>query len=128
MRLGKFLFRLILAQFRDALLEDSRDLLRVRSRWKFHGFADVDANAAGAVERAARFADFVRAVDAHRHDGKFQIAREQADAGAEGLQFSVRRQIAFGKYKNAPAAVGQIPCKAETFAEAGFFRQREYVE
>ena len=125
MGLRNFLFLLILPQFRDALLEDSRDLLRVRSRWKFHGFADVDANAAGAIELAARFADFIRAVDAHRHDGNFQIAREQADAGAERLQFSVRRQIAFGKYKNVPAAIGQIPSKAEAFAKAGFFGQRE---
>ena len=80
MRLRNFLFLLILAQFRHALLEDSRDLLRVRSRRKFHGFADVDSNAAGAVELAARFANFIRAVDAHGHDGKFQIAGEQADA------------------------------------------------
>src|ERR1700686_3673939 len=100
-----FLLLLILPQFRDALLEDSRNLLRLRSRWKFHGFADVDANAAGTVELATRFANFIRAVESHRHDGKFQIARQQADAGAERLQFSVRGQIALGKSENVPSAI-----------------------
>src|SRR5579863_1665949 len=79
------------AKFRDALLESSRDFLRVRARWKFHGFADVDSDAAGPVELTPRFADFVPAIDAHRHNGKFQIAREQADARVERLQFPVRR-------------------------------------
>ena len=73
-RFGNREFFLLPPQFRDALLQNSRDLLRVRSRRKFHGFADVDANAAGAVEFALPFPDFIRARDAHRHDGKFQIA------------------------------------------------------
>src|ERR1700716_2522927 len=86
------------------------------------------ADAAGAVEAAPRFTDFVGAVDAQRNYGKLQIFGEQADASAKRLQFSIRSHLAFGEHEHAPATVGQVPGKTKTFAEAGTFRQREDVE
>src|SRR3981189_2109754 len=86
------------------------------------------ADAAGAVEAAARFTDFVGAVDAQRNYGKLQIFGEQADARAKRLQFPVRSHLAFGENEHTPATVGQVPGKTKTFAEAGTFRQREDVE
>src|ERR1700704_2170272 len=86
------------------------------------------ADAAGAVEAASRFTDFVGAVDAQRNYGKLQIFGEQADARAKRLQFSVRSHLAFGEHEHTPATVGQVPGKTKTFAEAGTFRQREDVE
>src|SRR5882762_10204842 len=86
------------------------------------------ADAAGAVEAAARFTDFVGAVDAHRNYGKLQIFGEEADASPKRLHLSVRSQVAFGKHEQAPAPVGQISGKTKTFAEAGAFRQWEDVE
>src|SRR5467141_3708577 len=86
------------------------------------------ADTAGAVEAAARFTDFVGAVDAHRNYGKLQIFGEQADARAKRLQFSVRSHVAFRKHEHTPPTVGQVPGKTKTFAEAGTFRQREDVK
>src|SRR5467141_2129630 len=86
------------------------------------------ADAAGAVEVAARFTDFVGAIDAHRNHGKLQIFGEQADARAKRLQFSVRSHLAFGEHEHTPATVGQVTGKTKTLAEAGTFRQREDIE
>src|SRR6266550_4951021 len=86
------------------------------------------ADAAGAVEVAARFTDFIGAIDAHRNYGKLQIFGEQADARVKRLQLSVRSHLAFGEHEHTPATVGQISGKTKTFPEAGTFRQREGVK
>src|ERR1700676_3409073 len=112
----------------DTSLEFLRDLLRIRPCRKFHGLTDVHLDAARAVEAAARFTDFVRTINAHRHDWKLKIACQQADACAKGLQLSVRRQVAFGKYEQAIAPVGEFAGKAKAFAKTGTLGQRKDVE
>src|SRR5579871_4479393 len=67
-------------------------------------------------------------VDAHRHNGNLQIVCQQANTCPEGEHFSVLSMMAFGKHKNAVAAIDRFAGIGEALAKSGFSRQGKQIQ
>src|SRR5208283_5538549 len=70
------------------------------------------------------------AIEAQGDDGNVEILGEQANAGLEGNHIRSVAVVddAFGKNKEAVAAIHRFASEAKAFAETGKLGQREHVE
>src|SRR5579862_2853995 len=109
-------------------LQFDGDLFRADTGFEFHRLPDAHANLVRRNKFFARLLGFEQAIDSHRQNGNAEILRQQSDAGAERVHFSVRRVTPFWKHQHAVAAIHGLASIGEAATESSLARQWKEIE